>query len=420
MEGVSPFGFKSCHIIPDLDNSRFLIHPEVFSQKRGNQFRFTLKSGKEVIKRITLSGVNGATAVLNVARAKCWSPENPFLYDLLCEVLDKQGRVLDRVESYAGMRKVHIEGNRIFLNNKPIFLRFVLDQGFYPEGIWTAPTDEDLKRDIVLSKKAGFNGARLHQKVFEPRFHYWADRLGYLTWGESASWGIKKSDRAAARNYLSEWKEIIERDRNHPSIIAWTIFNESGWTYLERDIEPRNWDLFIRKEHNRLLKDLVLLAKSLDPTRPVHDASGHVHVLTDIWTVHHYEQDPSELRRHLTPDPETGVQRDQPEKDTVYEGQPYIVDEYGGIKWAPNEKRDNAGESWGYGENPKTLEAFYTRLEALTDVILSFDHISGYCYTQLTDIEQEQNGIYYYDRSEKFDMNRINRILNKKPVWMKK
>ena len=317
------------------------------------------------------------------------------------------------------MSKIHVEGNRIFLNNEPIFLRFVLDQGFYPQGIWTAPTDAALKKDILLAKKAGFNGARLHQKVFEPRFHYWADKLGYLTWAESSSWGSKKYDPVSARNFLSQWREVVTRDRNHPSIISWTIFNESGWTYLERDIDIRNWNLFIKEQHNRFLTDAVKLTKDLDPTRPINDASGHVHVMTDLWTVHNYSQDPGKLKADLTPD-ENGVKRDQPEKDCQYEGQPYLVDEYGGIKWAENETRDNAGESWGYGDNPRTVEEFYDRLESLTDVILSFDFISGYTYTQLTDIEQEQNGIYYYDRSKKFDMKKIRKIFTKVPDRYKK
>ena len=419
MEAVSPYGLEDCHIVADLDNSRFVVTPTFFSEKQGLKLRTTVKGGRRRVLTEIVAASNGSQVVLPLDNPRTWSPGDPFLYDLTFELIDAEDRVLDEVSAYAGMRKIHIEGNRIYLNNEPIYLRFVLDQGFYPAGIWTAPSDKELKRDIELSMQAGFNGARLHQKVFEPRFHYWADKLGYLTWGESASWGIMKSDEVAGRNYLGEWREIISRDRNHPSIIAWTIFNESGWTYLERDIEPRNWDLFIREQHNRLLKDLVLLTKGLDPTRPVNDASGHVHVLTDIWTVHSYEHDVDEFRRILTPDPEEGVHRDQPHKDTVYEGQPYIVDEYGGMKWAPLETRDDISESWGWGDNPQSLEEFYAKMEALTDVLLNLEHVSGFCYTQLTDIEQEQNGIYTYDREVKFDMERIREILTKPPIWMK-
>jgi hypothetical protein len=319
---------------------------------------------------------------------------------LVFEVVDGNDYVVDRVTSYAGLRKVHIEGNRLFLNNEPYYLRFVLDQGFYPDGIWTAPSDEALKQDILLSQRAGFNGARLHQKVFEPRFHYWADKLGYLTWGESSSWGLNLKEEVSARNFLAEWREIVIRDRNHPSIIAWTPFNETR-------------DTGDGRQHNRLHRDAAQLTRNLDPTRPVNDASGYVHVDTDIWTVHTYQQDPDLLRSQLVTGATGEVFRNFPDLEVPYQGQPYIVDEYGGIKWIPSADLVFADNSWGYGDDPVTLEEFYQRLEALTNVILSFEHIVGYCYTQLTDIEQEQNGIYNYDRTDKFDMQRIANIFNK-------
>jgi hypothetical protein len=284
------------------------------------------------------------------------------------------------------------------LNNELYYLRLVLDQGFYPDGIWTAPSDEALRKDIELSQNAGFNGARLHQKVFEERFHYWADKLGYLTWGESSSWGFDITSDVAARNFLTEWEEIVVRDRNHPSIIAWTPFNETwgGGEHLER-----------------LILNTYSLTKNLDPTRPVNDSSGGFHIQTDIWTEHTYEQDPKKLLDLLTPSEEKGVWRRSPKNSIPYGGQPYLIDEYGGIKWIPTSELKYAEDSWGYGTDPKTLEEFYERLEALTDVILGFEHIFGFCYTQLTDIEQEQNGIYNYDRTEKFDMARIKQIISK-------
>jgi beta-galactosidase/beta-glucuronidase len=300
------------------------------------------------------------------------------------------------------MRKVHIEGNKVFLNNEELYQRLVLDQGFYPEGIWTAPSDAALKRDIELSMKAGFNGARLHQKVFEERFHYWADRLGYLTWGESSSWGNDPNDLASARLFLAEWQEIVVRDRNHPSIIAWTPLNE---TVVFSN--PR--------QHRRFHRDLYALCKDLDPTRPVNDTSGYIHARTDLWTVHNYEQDPDKLKTMLIPDRDKGVWRNHPEQEVDYEGQPYLVDEFGGIKWIPEGRRAYADNSWGYGGAPQTVEEFYSRLKGQVDAILSQGHIGGYCYTQLTDVEQEQNGIYNYDRSAKFDMRRIAAIFARNP-----
>jgi beta-galactosidase/beta-glucuronidase len=183
MEAVSEYGLQDVHIVPDLDGGRFVIVPSFYALKPGLRLRTTLKADDTILAQSERLAVDGVPSELLLREPRPWSPEDPFLYDLVFEVLDDE-EVLDTVHSYAGLRKVHIEGNRLFLNNRPIYLRLVLDQGFYPDGIWTAPSDEALKRDIELSLRAGFNGARLHQKVFEPRFHYWADRLGYLTWGE--------------------------------------------------------------------------------------------------------------------------------------------------------------------------------------------------------------------------------------------
>lgn len=398
MEPVPENGLDTCRIIPDLDQKSFSIIPQFFSLKQGQKFRVTVLENGERVSRTELTASPNVICQMPLKKPKTWSPENPFLYDVLFEVIDSAGSVIDKVESYAGLRKIHVEGNRIYLNNTPYYLRLVLDQGFYPDGIWTAPSDEALKNDIILSQNAGFNGARLHQKVFEERFHYWADKLGYLTWGESSSWGFDVTSDIAARNFLSEWEEIVVRDRNHPSIIVWTPFNEtwSGGEHLER-----------------LIMNTYSLTKNLDPTRPINDSSGGFHIKTDIWTEHTYEQDPNKLLDLLTPSSDTGVWRRSPKNSIPYGGQPYLIDEYGGIKWIPTTEQKYAEDSWGYGEDPKTLEEFYQRLEALTDVILNLDHIFGFCYTQLTDIEQEQNGVYNYDRTEKFDMTRIKKILAK-------
>ena len=403
LEAVPEVGLRDVRIVADLDNARFVLTPAFYALAPEMRLRATLKTGDVVISRVTRPAANGLSWELPIEEPRPWSPHDPFLYDLTLEVLVGD-EVVDTVQSYAGLRKVHVEGNQVYLNNEPIYQRLVLDQGFYPEGIWTAPTDEALKRDIELSKRAGFNGARLHQKVFEPRFHYWADRLGYLTWGESSSWGLDLKDPVSARNFLAEWREIVTSDRNHPSIIAWTPFNET------RDVGDG-------RQHNRLHVDAYELTHDLDPTRPVNDASGYVHVKTDLWTVHSYDQDPEGLRELLALDParQGGVFRVFPERETAYRGEPYLIDEFGGIKWIADDEQRFAEDAWGYGDDPQTLEAFYARLEGLVDAVLDCDHICGYCYTQLTDIEQEQNGIYNYDRSEKFDMDRIHAIFSKTP-----
>ena len=396
LEAAGQEGLQSVYTVPDLDGSRFIITPTFYAVKQGLSFRATLRDGKQVVAQASAPAVNGSPLILQVSNPKPWSPESPFLYSLELDVLDEKGTLLDHVESYTGLRKVHVQDGKVYLNNQPIFLRLVLDQGFYPDGIWTAPSDAALKRDIELSMQAGFNGARLHQKVFEERFHYWADRMGYLTWGESSSWGIDVKKIEPARNFLSEWREIVCRDRNHPSIIAWTPFNET-------------WDTGDRRQHNRVHIDAYELARALDPTRPVNDASGYSHARTDLWTMHTYEQSPKELDELMTI--KAGQPwRNFPDREPDYEGQPYIVDEFGGIKWVPEDRRPFSEISWGYGEGPRSLDEFYTRLEGLVQVMFNQKHIAGYCYTQLTDVEQEQNGIYNYDRTEKFDMAKVCRI----------
>lgn len=421
MEAVHPEGLQSVQMIPDIDQQQLIIRPR-FYKELGGKLEVSLKDNGKVVSKETVAANSLSTVILPVKKMKTWSPENPFLYDVELRVIDKAGNVVDEVKSYAGMRKVHIEGKKIYLNNQPYYQRLVLDQGFYPDGIWTAPSDEALKKDIQLSMEAGFNGARLHQKVFEERFYYWADKLGYLTWGEASSWGMDCNDIETARNFITEWTEIVERDRNHPSILIWTPTNEEFWPD--------------RVQYPRLMQDLYKLTKAIDPTRPFHGTSGGSHIATDIWTVHNYEQDPAKLKELLYND---GKLMEAPKweiqlmpKNIGYNGlkytdqytfpqykhdMPYLIDEFGGIKWNPSQQMESAqNTSWGYGEPPHSLEEFYARLEGLVNTVLSLsDHVWGYCYTQLTDVEQEQNGIYYYDRSPKFDMKRIHAIFSKNP-----
>jgi beta-galactosidase/beta-glucuronidase len=395
LEPVAKKGLKDCQITPDLDNKKFVFRPQFFSIERGMKLSVKIADGSKIIAQKKIFASNNISIEVPVKKPKTWSPESPFLYDIIYQVTDQNNMVIDEVKSYAGMRKIHIEGNKIFLNNSPIYLRFVLDQGFYPEGIWTAPTDADLKNDVQLSLNAGFNGARLHQKIFDERFHYWADKLGYLTWAESSSGGFGVNDPEGGRNFMSEWFEIVTRDRNHPSIIAWTPFNETG--------SAKN------PQYSRLVHDICNTTKNLDPTRPINDCSGWTHVRTDLWTAHCYVQNPEEFKNYLAPKEKGKIFTNYAEEK--YNNQPYILDEYGGIKWVSKSMSES---SWGYSQ-PNSIEEYYEKLEKLTDAILTTSYITGYCYTQFTDVEQEQNGIYNYDRSLKFDMKRIKAIFSKVP-----
>ena len=399
MEPVDACGLERAQVLTDIDQSQVIVHP-TFCSEGAATLTVTMSDGKKVVATKTVPAQNNSTIVLPVKKARLWSPADPFLYTLSYEVKDEAGKCIDQVSSYVGMRKIHVKGNKVYLNNEPFYQRLVLDQGFYPDGIWTAPSDEALKQDIAMSKAVGFNGARLHQKVFEERYYYWADRLGYLTWGEEASWGLNVNNNEAVRNFLTEWADIVVRDRNHPSLVTWTPLNET-------------WDARAGV-YVRFVNDLYNLTKAIDPTRPVNDASGDSHVKTDIWTVHDYTREPEKLIANHTIKAGVEPYRNMKDKDYLanFAGQPYMVDEFGGLPWIPKEERAN---SWGYGQNIETLEDFYTILEKEIDALKACKYVVGFCYTQITDVEQEKNGIYYYDRRPKFDTARLKAIFEKIP-----
>ena len=400
MEAVNEQALKNVFAIPDIDQQQLVVRPEFYNEGNNNTLTVEVKDGKKTVAKRTSQASNQSTIVLPIKNAHLWSPEDPYLYDVKYTVKNAQGEVIDEVSSYMGMRKVHISGGYFYLNNKPYFQRLVLDQGYYPDGIWTAPSDEALRQDIEMSKAVGFNGARLHQKVFEERYYYWADKLGYLTWGEEASWVLNINNELAVRNFLTEWAEIVVRDRNHPSLVTWTPLNET-WNATP--------GVYVR-----FVNDLYALTKAIDPTRPINDASGDSHVKTDIWSVHDYTREPDKLIANHTIKAGVEPYRNMKDKDFLsnYAGQPYMVDEFGGLPWIPKEERAN---SWGYGANIDTVEEFYSILEKEIDALKACKHVVGFCYTQITDVEQEKNGIYYYNRKPKFDTARVKAIFEKIP-----
>ncbi len=339
---------------------------------------------------------------LKINNPKLWGIRQPNLYDLEIEFIRGKEKI-DQVKSYVGFRQVECRGNRIFLNGQPVFLRTVLDQGFYPDGIYTAPSDEALRRDIELALDFGFNGARLHQKVFERRFLYWADRLGYLVWGEFPDWGLDISRPETFLTFEREWREAVNRDFNHPAIIGWCPFNE-------------RWD----EIYPGFIEEIFRLTKEMDPTRLVIDASGGYHLAwPDVYDAHNYDQNIDTFAQAfaglLATPPQVFVNGD-PRRHKPYQGQPYFVSEYGGIWWNPGQK-DDVG--WGYGERPKTPEEFLTRYRQLTEALLQNPAVAGFCYTQLYDIEQEVNGLCTFDRRPKFDP-RLIRQVNEQPAAMEK
>ena len=304
---------------------------------------------------------------------------------------------------YFGLREVAMTKEKgITINGKTVFGRFVLDQGFNPEGIITAPDDEHLINDIEVSMACGFNGARLHQKVFEPRFLYHADRLGYMVWAEAGNWGFDHTDFSNLQNFLPEWLEEVERDFSHPSVIGWCPFNET-------------WDKNGKQQCNALLDSIYDITKAIDGTRPVITSSGSYPTKrTDVHDVHDYEQDPEKFAYNYS-EMADGIMRDQlfrmnPKRQVYKTELPVFVSEYGGIKWVMGED----ATAWGYGKSVTTEDEFLERLKGLTDALLDNERICAYCYTQLTDVEQEQNGIMTYDRKLKFPAEKLHEIFAKK------
>ncbi len=369
----------SIRITPDVATCAALIDVETVG---GHSVEAVASyCGRAVARaQVALTG-SRAHLELKLSELHLWDVGQPELYDLRV-TLDTG----DAVQSYFGMRSVALSDKALLLNGRPVFMRMVLDQGFNPEGIYTAPSDAFLRRDIELSMALGMNGARLHQRVFEERSLYWADQLGYLVWGEYAN-TCSLSDGRGIGYFLPEWMETVKRDYSHPSIIGWTPQNESYWTGA---VEPICQKVFYQ------------VTREMDKTRPVIDASGGIHFETDMYDIHDYEQDPAVLKARFdkmledpmyVPNP---IHQEQLKKN-VYAGQPVWVSEYGGTFWNPSEPG-----GWGYGSTPKTEAAFLERYTGLTNVLMQNERVCGFCYTQLTDVEQEQNGLYRYDRSRKF------------------
>ena len=339
-------------------------------------------------------------------RRRPWSPSDPHLYGVRVELLDPSGRPVDAAASYAGLRSVALDGPAVLLNGEPVFQRLVLDQGYYPDGVMTAPTDAALRRDIDLAMAAGFNGARLHQKVFEERFLYHADRLGYLVWGEFGDWGCivdgpEEERQRPTAAYVAQWLEALERDYSHPSVVGWCPLNETAQPLHDRITELDDVTLA-----------MYLATKAADRTRPVLDASGYAHRVpgADVYDSHDYEQDPDRFHAHhagtAAGQPFANRFGDRP-MSVPYAGQPYFVSEFGGIRWSPGVEAGDS--SWGYGDGPRTVDEFHRRFEELCGALLDDASMFGYCYTQLTDVHQEHNGIYTFAREPKFDLAPLRR-----------
>lgn len=394
LEFVPKSYIKSCKYYPNITDGTLTVIGETVGS--GTLSLSASYEGKNVGQtQINVAGGSFVTSI-KLSELHLWEIGYGRLYDL--ELFFGE----DTVKSYFGMREVTLDGLKFKLNGKTVFLRTVLDQGFYPDGIYTAKDDEALKNDILISKAAGFHGARLHQKVFEKRFIYHCDKEGYIIWGEHANWGIDYTDAVAQGNFICEWTEIIERDFNSPAIIGWCPFNET-WGYHENNSDSRP------------IESVYRITKLYDNTRPCIATSGNYHInKMEIYDVHDYMQSTKGFEDNYAHIAE-GVVNDQVERNNKgtqpYHGEPIFVSEYGGIKWANDEK-----DGWGYGNAPETLDEFVERYCKLADILITNPYIMGLCYTQLYDVEQECNGLYYYDRTPKFSeeiMAKFREVMNK-------
>lgn len=437
LEGVPLDEIRSLRIVPSLGGRAFSLTAPLARTTGGTRLEVvaSVPGGEEVARaevRADLDLAPHLQLVIPEDKVRIWGPGAPELYSLTARLLDADGAVLDEVRSYAGLRATTLRDHEFRVNGEKVFQRLVLDQGYWEETFMTSPTDEAMTTDIRLALEAGFNGARLHQKVFEQRMLFWADLHGYLVWGEFGDWGISGhgpmgDNQQPTATFIGQWIEAVERDFSHPSIIGWCPLNETH--------QVRHDQLTQLDDVTQAMYDATKLA---DPSRPVLDASGYSHRVrgADIYDSHSYEQDverfrveqsgladgtPWANRRELAPD-------EMPFADGTFSlpfaGQPYFVSEYGGIWWNEQEAREaqeaeragnNAAESWGYGERVRSEEELYTRFEGLTRVLLEDPLMFGYCYTQMTDVFQEKNGVVDFDRGRKLDLARL-RAVQEKPA----
>ncbi|KAF2485307.1 putative beta-glucuronidase [Neohortaea acidophila] len=343
-----------------------------------------------------------------------WSPEYPLLYNLTVRLYDSSGTVIDEVWTITGMRSINwTTGDGTFrLNGQPYFQALLLDQGYWPDTIMTPPNEHALKRDIELSKSLGFNGCRKHQKVEDPAFLYWADRLGFLVWGEMASafdFSLEYTDR-----FDQEWVEMVRRDINHPCVVAWTPANESwGYPDLQKDTRQR--------DH---LRSLYYMTRTLDPTRPINDNCGWEHVITDLSTFHDYADAPGMAKRCASVQSivhNTGramFLNDIHGPGGAYDagsrhlrGAPILCTEFGGVNIAGNADSSQK-KNWGY-TTAKDSQDLLARVERIVMATVEKGHICGVVWTQFTDIEQEQNGLFTFDRKEKLPAEQVKRIMQR-------
>ncbi|WNQ10893.1 glycoside hydrolase family 2 TIM barrel-domain containing protein [Paenibacillus aurantius] len=405
LEPVPEFSLEKVQCTPDLDRHRIelvvFLRGELPHKKVHLAVKVEFKG--EVVAEVKV-GVSQeiSTCAIDLSghsgyENRNWSPEHPNLYDITYELM-QDGETVDSVSSYFGMRKIAIEDGRICLNHQPYFMKLVLDQGYHPEGILTFPSDDAIRQDVEWTKEMGFNGARKHQKIEDPRYLYWCDRLGLLVWGEMAN--AHDFNETYVSRFTAEWVRAIERDYNHPCIVVWVPLNESwGVPHILTDAREQNHAM-----------SLYYLTKSLDPTRLVVSNDGWEQVQTDLLTVHDYESREAVLQQRYGSLDQ--MLESRPAGRMLWAGgygykeEPVILSEFGGISYDPNH-----GEFYINYSAAESEEDLLERLAAVVRPALRSPFLQGFCYTQLTDVEQEINGLLTYDRKPKLPLEKIRAVL---------
>lgn len=408
MEAVEGSPIDNIKLTPDIDTNTVEAVVTIGEYQEGDRLEMEVSYQGKTVKKLTAS-VDGYRTKVSVAllpedfidELHYWTPDRPNLYDMKVTLYRGQEKQ-DEVETYFGMRKISIDKGRILLNNAPVYLKMILDQGYWKESGLTAPDDEALKKDIEMTKAFGFNGARKHQKIEDPRYYYWADRLGLLVWGEIPS-AYEYGDQEI-RNVTRDMQEFIIRDYNHPSIMAWVPLNES-WGVRK---------ILVDGCQQHFGKALYHMAKAMDPTRLVSTNDGWENVEGDIVSIHDYSSKGQSITDKYTQEalaqPEgifPGGRRLFAFGENYRRGESaFLVTEYGGIALSS----DTDGEKWGYGQAEQGEDALISRYEDVTKAIMEIPQIVGFCYTQLTDVYQEVNGLLTMEREPKVDSGRIREI----------
>ncbi len=415
LEPLHQIHLVDLHLVPDIDNERLQVEYELSTVVEGLSIEVVASwQGETVAKTelplpVTYSDwsdiIPEARGVLSLSipKPKLWWPEHPNLYDLVVRV--RQGdTIVDEVKSYFGMRKVHVENGQFYLNNRRYYQRLVLDQGYWEEGLYTAPSAEALKLDVELTKAMGFNGARKHQKIEDPYYYYYADKLGLLVWSEMPA--MYEYSETGAQNLTAEWLEAVLRDRSHPCIVAWVPINESwGVNQLTRRPYPRA---------EAFLNALYYATHALDGSRPVVSNDGWQHAVTDLVTIHEYTQDWQDLKERqdafLENTAATTFTHGNPILLSGYRvgDAPILVTEFGGVK-----VEEQKAEGWGYGQAAVSYDEMVERIDQLVSAIVQESRIEGYCYTQLTDVQQEVNGLLTIDRKPKVPVERYRAVFRR-------